>query len=481
MTAPIWMAMPPETHSAMLATGPGPGPLLAAAAQWQQLSVMYDDTATELTHVLAAVQTGHWQGPSATAYLSAHAPYLTWLEHASADSATTAAQHQTAAAAYGAAVASMPSLEELAANHAVHAVLLATNFFGVNTVPIATNEADYTRMWVQAAETMSVYQGTATAAVAATPQLLPAPPIVSPAEATSPESVGDGNWLQELSRLITDLLNNAGNVEELSRIFEEFFQGLGFNPAVAAFLAVVALIAYDVLWYPYYASYGLLLLPFFAPALSGLSALKLLPLLYGQQIPADQGPDIVAALIGEASVDIPAAAIVAPPAAAGSSTGVGGAASSPGPSTPIIASADGVAALIPYAVSGWGPPGVETGPKDNMAASNSAAASDRAASQRVVAADARRQRSRRSRGRVRMHGNRYEFLHTGNDAAMGADSDAVRAERPEAIAAVVASTRAAGLAGHADEIRRVPMLPASWRASEQVEQLTQPMNEGKDK
>lgn len=217
--------MPPETHSVMLAAGPGPGPLLAAAAQWQQLSVIYDDTAAELTQVLAAVQTGHWQGPTATAYLSAHTPYLTWLEQAAADAATTAAQHQTAASAYSAAVAAMPSLEELAANHTIHAVLLATNFFGVNTVPIAANEADYTRMWVEAAETMSVYQGTATAAVAATPQIRPAPPIVSsPAKATSPEGVGDGNWLQALTRLVTELLNNAGNVEELLRIFEDFFK-----------------------------------------------------------------------------------------------------------------------------------------------------------------------------------------------------------------------------------------------------------------
>ena len=90
--------------------------------------------------------------------MAAHVPYLAWLMQASAKSASEAAQHETAATAYTAALAAMPTLPELAANHIVHGVLVATNFFGINTIPIAVNEADYVRMWIQAATTMGTYQ-----------------------------------------------------------------------------------------------------------------------------------------------------------------------------------------------------------------------------------------------------------------------------------------------------------------------------------
>ena len=232
----LWMASPPEAHSTLLSSGPGPGALLAAAGAWSSLSVEYTAAAAELEALLGAVNAGAWLGTSADQYVAAHQPYLAWLARTGADSAVTAARHETAAAAYSGALAAMPSLAELAANHTTHAALVATNFFGINTASIAVNEADYVRMWVQAATTMSTYQEIAFAAAADAPAPVTPPPVLASAQQPS----GSKNPLQGLLDALDPILKSLGITDSqvahdptvsnpLTTFIAQILQNVGLN------------------------------------------------------------------------------------------------------------------------------------------------------------------------------------------------------------------------------------------------------------
>ncbi len=182
MTAPlppIWIAAPPEVHSTLLNFGGTPIGIEIAATSWKDLMAQYAAAVAELEGILAEVQ-GTYQGPSAERFVATHQPYLVWLSTAAAKAGLASAAHDEIAAAYTGAVAAMPTMGELMSNHVIHGVLVGTNFFGCNTIPIGMNEADYVRMWILAADVMTGWDGASTAAADSIPLTPPSPILVVP-------------------------------------------------------------------------------------------------------------------------------------------------------------------------------------------------------------------------------------------------------------------------------------------------------------
>jgi PPE-repeat protein len=156
-------ALPPEINSGKIYSGPGSAPLLAAATAWDALASELQTTAAGYASTITELGSS-WQGPSSTAAAGAAAPFTEWLSTTAAQAEQTAAQAQAAAGAYEAAFAASIPPPVIAANRALLAALVATNFLGVNTPAIAATEAAYTEFWAQDAGAMYAYAGAAGAA-----------------------------------------------------------------------------------------------------------------------------------------------------------------------------------------------------------------------------------------------------------------------------------------------------------------------------
>lgn len=183
MTAALdFAALPPEINSARMYTGPGSGPMLAAASAWNGLAAELRATALSYDSVLSALTGEEWFGPTSAAMAAAATPQVAWMTATAVQAEQTAAQAEAAAAAFEAAFAATVPPPLIAANRAQLAALIATNILGQNTPAIAATEAHYLQMWAQDAAAMYGYAGASAAATELDP-------FVEPQEATNPSGM----------------------------------------------------------------------------------------------------------------------------------------------------------------------------------------------------------------------------------------------------------------------------------------------------
>jgi PPE-repeat protein len=357
----------------------------------------------------------------------------------------------------------MPTLPELATNHAVHGVLVATNFFGVNTVPIALTEADYTRMWIQAASTMSAYQGVTETSLASTPTTSPAPQIVSPAA-----NVAADSSFPDPTKVIIQALQNLLN--QLSDLATQYLPGpLGsfvsqmLNSLVAFMSTQLFLIpTYSVLDTAIYFGPFMTLLGLFAPFwLIGLVGLV------GLEDAASPVGESHSAMPGRQTQTLPMSTGVT---LAGNSAAPSGTAAGTPTSSAATAAAHGF-----YAVSS-DPDGEGFSPTSTTKTAAAAAAT--LAAPAAVSLAARDQIRAKRRAQARQHGRKYQFAFLDDDA------DATTSIDPPDVGQPAVSESGSGPLGFAgtvprmavaqaqglthvssagfDEAPQEPMLPQTW-------------------
>lgn len=180
--------LPPEINSARIYSGPGSGPMVAAANAWETLASDLHTSASGYRSVISELTVDNWQGPSSMMMAEAAAPYVAWLHSTAAQAEQTATQARTAAGAYRTAYAMTVPPAVIDANRVQLVSLIESNYLGQNSPAIAATEAVYDQMWAQDATAMYGYAGSSAAATRLTPFGDP-PQTTNPARTATPTAV----------------------------------------------------------------------------------------------------------------------------------------------------------------------------------------------------------------------------------------------------------------------------------------------------
>jgi PPE-repeat protein len=237
-------ALPPEVISTQIYTGPGVGPLLAAAAAWEGLAAELHSTAASYGSVISELVGESWQGQSSESMAAAAEPYVAWMSATARQAEETAAQARAAASAYEAALAAAVPPVLVAANRSQLAALLETNILGQNDEVIAATEDEYAQMWAQDVAAMFSYAsasesaGELTAFEEAPATTNATGQVTQAAAAATAQSQSLSSWLKQLEDYITSLtgqytqfwqslIGGATGSTEIAPFWETLYSSIG--------------------------------------------------------------------------------------------------------------------------------------------------------------------------------------------------------------------------------------------------------------
>lgn len=226
------VAAPPEIITGRLMSGAGAAPMTAASASFAASAAAFEAAIDRLMSHLTWLGAA-WQSQAATQMTAAVSRYIAWMRLVQMQLVMSSARTADQAVAFATAYASMAQMVEIVENRVTTATLHATNFLGVNTVPIGVREGQYVEMTIQDITVQETYLAASMANTTFEP-FLPMSPIVVGAP---PVPMVAGQAAQSAQNAGNHLLMVAAQAESTAHQLQQLFglgSGMGYQVGSAA-------------------------------------------------------------------------------------------------------------------------------------------------------------------------------------------------------------------------------------------------------